>query len=237
SEHALTTCSYVEILEQQQSYLVAGLHETYRRLRLAQGWPGAPLQEIDGHPLTHDILERLELLVTKGDRGHDFEGTEECCQLMQQQQQLKNRATYTERRGPVNSESEYGHRQKQNSNQSSTDGTPGPQPCHLGDLSEHSGAPASPPTQSILPWQSEIQTSFQPASQVVRRQCFEFAPVQSGLDSTQLLLSRFKMQIPEFDKNADVFSLYTQPSEDDAPTISFDLYQAQAQAQARAQVR
>merc|ERR1712029_1246389 len=54
---------YVEMLEQQQSQLVAGLRELYSKLRDGQPWPGAPLREAHGgHPLTHDILERLELL-------------------------------------------------------------------------------------------------------------------------------------------------------------------------------
>ncbi|KAK4994384.1 hypothetical protein LTR66_005574 [Elasticomyces elasticus] len=112
------------------------------------------------------------------------------------------------------------------------DGTPGPQPCHLEDLSEHSGAPPALPMQSVIPWQPTIQTSFQPSTQVIKRRCIEFALVQSGFDPAQLLLPMFEMQVPELEKNADVFSLYTQPTEDDAPTTWFDPYQAQAQARA-----
>jgi hypothetical protein len=52
--------SYVEMLEQQQAQLVAGLQELYRRTQNGQGWEGPPLKESShGTPLTHDILERL----------------------------------------------------------------------------------------------------------------------------------------------------------------------------------
>lgn len=47
------------MLENQQLRLVQGLQELYRRMRTGEGWPGAPLQEMNGAPPTHDILERL----------------------------------------------------------------------------------------------------------------------------------------------------------------------------------
>ena len=65
------------MLEQQQAQIVAGMRELYRRLRTGEGWPGAWLEEFQisdntgsinvsksntSHPLTHDILERLNLL-------------------------------------------------------------------------------------------------------------------------------------------------------------------------------
>ncbi|KAI9738360.1 MAG: hypothetical protein M1834_008861 [Cirrosporium novae-zelandiae] len=54
---------YVEMLEQQQAQLVAGLQEMYRRAQTGEGWPGTPLKEASGgSPLTHDILERLGAL-------------------------------------------------------------------------------------------------------------------------------------------------------------------------------
>ncbi|KIW02917.1 uncharacterized protein PV09_05963 [Verruconis gallopava] len=52
-----------EMLEQQQSQLVSGLREMYRKLQMGETWPGAPLKESHGgFPLTHDILERLQVL-------------------------------------------------------------------------------------------------------------------------------------------------------------------------------
>ena len=51
------------MLEQQQEQLVNGLRELYSRAINHQGWKGAQLQNTsNGHPLTHDILERLGAL-------------------------------------------------------------------------------------------------------------------------------------------------------------------------------
>lgn len=55
--------SYVEMLEQQQNQLVSGLQELYALVIKSASWKGAPLKEsVNGHPLTHDILERLGIL-------------------------------------------------------------------------------------------------------------------------------------------------------------------------------
>ena len=57
------TVSYVEMLEQQQSQLVAGLQELYGRIVRGQGWMGPRLDDGDvGPPRTHDILDRLGVL-------------------------------------------------------------------------------------------------------------------------------------------------------------------------------
>lgn len=60
---------YVEMLEQQQAWLVNGLQELYRRTLEGEGWPGDALKtEPNGHPLTHDLLTRLGALDhTKGE--------------------------------------------------------------------------------------------------------------------------------------------------------------------------
>ncbi|KAI9822441.1 MAG: hypothetical protein M1827_000160 [Pycnora praestabilis] len=74
---------YVEMLEQQQAQLVSGLQELYKRTQHGQGWAGKPLKESHGgHPLTHDILERLGAL--KIDSNGDLECFEEDLSLMQQ---------------------------------------------------------------------------------------------------------------------------------------------------------
>jgi len=47
---------YVEMLEEQQTVLVSGLQRMYKQLKCARLWTGPTLAEIDGHPLTHEIL-------------------------------------------------------------------------------------------------------------------------------------------------------------------------------------
>jgi hypothetical protein len=65
------TLSYVEMLENQQTQLVTGLQELYKRLQNGQGWSGSPLKETGGVPLTHDILERLGALKVDGHNTSD----------------------------------------------------------------------------------------------------------------------------------------------------------------------
>lgn len=60
------------MLEQQQQQLVTGLQELYELVIKNQGWKGAPLKEsTNGHPLTHDILERLGALKFDSHVQHD----------------------------------------------------------------------------------------------------------------------------------------------------------------------
>ncbi|BDD63265.1 hypothetical protein MPDQ_003532 [Monascus purpureus] len=70
---------YVEMLEQQQVWLVHGLQELYRRTSEGEGWPGDPLKcEANGHPLTHDLLTRLGALDQR--KGEHFEEDTEAMQ-------------------------------------------------------------------------------------------------------------------------------------------------------------
>lgn len=67
------------MLEQQQSWLVNGLQELYRRNIEGEGWPGEQLKlEPNGHPLTHDLLMRLGAL--DGSKGERFEENPEVLQ-------------------------------------------------------------------------------------------------------------------------------------------------------------
>ncbi|KAJ5864354.1 uncharacterized protein N7529_006270 [Penicillium soppii] len=70
---------YVEMLEQQQAWLVHGLQELYRRNIEGEGWPGEQLKlEPNGHPLTHDLLMRLGALDSS--KGERFEENPETLQ-------------------------------------------------------------------------------------------------------------------------------------------------------------
>jgi hypothetical protein len=67
------------MLEQQQSWLVHGLQELYRRNLDGDGWPGEPLKlEPNGNPLTHDLLMRLGALDSS--KGERFEESPESLQ-------------------------------------------------------------------------------------------------------------------------------------------------------------
>ncbi|KAL4864988.1 hypothetical protein BDV12DRAFT_175395 [Aspergillus spectabilis] len=68
---------YVEMLEQQQTWLVNGLQQLYRRLLDGEGWQGEPLKcEPNGHPLTHDLLTQLGAL----DKSKHFEESADAMQ-------------------------------------------------------------------------------------------------------------------------------------------------------------
>ncbi|KAI0606035.1 C6 transcription factor (Fcr1) [Pyrenophora tritici-repentis] len=143
---------YVEMLEQQQSQLVAGLRELYTRLQRGESWPGQPLQETaSGYPLTHDILERLDLLNSPSENGTHYEGFEEDCSRMQQRL-LEGGAPYTRRRISVSSESDHGHA----SSSSSYNGTPTTRSVALESPFARNTAPPTPPMNSPFPRQSEI---------------------------------------------------------------------------------
>jgi hypothetical protein len=79
ANHDFIACRYVEMLEQQQAWLVYGLQELYRRTSEGDGWPGEPLKcEANGHPLTHDLLNRLGAL--DQNKGERFEENTESMQ-------------------------------------------------------------------------------------------------------------------------------------------------------------
>lgn len=103
---------YVEMLEQQQAQLVAGLRELYRRLNDGESWPGAPLAEQQGgHPLTHDILERLDLLQPK-DGSTQYEPFEEDFTRMEKRLRDEEEAQAgpaLKRRGSIGSDSDNAH--------------------------------------------------------------------------------------------------------------------------------
>lgn len=143
---------YVEMLEQQQAQLVAGLRELYSRLQNGQGWPGQPLRDAQGgHPLTHDILERLDLLHPTTENGTHYEGFEEDCSRMQQKL-IERGAPYTRRRGSVSSDSDHGH----TSSSSSYGGTPTTKSIPFVDPFTRNNAPPTPPMNSPFPRQSQI---------------------------------------------------------------------------------
>jgi hypothetical protein len=70
------------MLEQQHAQLVAGVRELYRRLEGGEEWPGMSLElNHRKHPLTHDILKRLNILDPKDDTSIEHKGFEDVALL------------------------------------------------------------------------------------------------------------------------------------------------------------
>ncbi|KAK0333534.1 Fluconazole resistance protein 1 [Friedmanniomyces endolithicus] len=140
---------YVEMLEQQQSQLVSGLQETYRRLKAAHAWTGPALTESNGHPLTHDILHALHLLESRVDGSGELETFEEDCQKLQSRL-LADGAGYVHRRGSFSSDSDH----SQHHNSQSRNAAPAPALSRPGfrDSFDFTSAASSPcPPQSPAP--------------------------------------------------------------------------------------
>lgn len=81
--HLTRCCRYVEMLEHQQTQLILGLQEMYKRSSNGQRWEGPLLDDsAGGKPLIHDILDRLGVLQLDA-QGH-FGNFEEDPEAMQQ---------------------------------------------------------------------------------------------------------------------------------------------------------
>ncbi|KAK4549265.1 hypothetical protein LTR36_007724 [Oleoguttula mirabilis] len=150
---------YVEMLEQQQTQLVTGLQEMYKRLQNAQAWVDPSLPEVNGHPLTHDILAALGLLETKHDGSGDTEVFEEDCRNLQSKL-LADGAGLVQRRGSFSSESE--HSQHDHSRPATTSAPSVSRGPTFRDSFNFGSA--SPPPTSQSPVQHQRQ-SFPPAVQ------------------------------------------------------------------------
>ncbi|KAF2869078.1 hypothetical protein BDV95DRAFT_609324 [Massariosphaeria phaeospora] len=142
---------YVEMLEQQQTQLVAGVRELYARLLNGQSWPGPPLRDAPGgHPLTHDILERLDLLHSGSESGSNHEGFEEDTDRMQQKL-LEQGAPYTHRRRSISSDSDHGHSPPLSSHSPPTKNI-----MYMDPVFARNNGPPTPPMNSPFPRQSQI---------------------------------------------------------------------------------
>ncbi|KAK2768370.1 hypothetical protein FQN54_000224 [Arachnomyces sp. PD_36] len=54
--------SFVEMLESHHALVVKALQQLYKHCINNEGFPGEPLDTVDGYPLTHAILDRLGLI-------------------------------------------------------------------------------------------------------------------------------------------------------------------------------
>lgn len=200
---------YVEMLEQQQTQLVAGLQEMYRRLRNGQQWTGGPLPETNGHPLTHDILAGLDLLEAKHDGSGELESFEEDCARLQSRL-LAEGATLMHRRDSIGSDSDHSQGYSQGHAHSISHGTPTVTSAPL--FNENFGfktASPSPLSQSPVPQQrksfppaqpSPLQTAHLTTSD---RPFFEAEwAIPDMSNPASIMRSRFAMQAPELNSQS-----------------------------------
>lgn len=157
--------SYVEMLEQQQLQLVNGLQELYERLVNDQGWKGSPLENSNnGHPLTHDILDRLGAL--KLDSQISYEVFEDNVDAMRKRL-LADGALPMQR--PSSTDSEY------NQSQTSFAEPSSPKLLFNEPLQTFNQFPPTPPSQSPQV-QSSLDTHHLPTS----------IKMETGMDSDVL---------------------------------------------------
>lgn len=198
------------MLEQQQAQLVAALRELYQRLQTGRSWPGPPLQEAQGgHPLTHDILERLDLLHSAGDGSSNYEGFKEDCSRLQRRL-LNNGAVYMCRRASISSNSEHGFASSTSSLE-----TPASQLLRFSNSFVQDVAPPTPPTpptQSPLQRQPHLASAVQAFPQFMRPSI-----IQTDLNPANVMRSQWVTQAPSIDDSLS-FLAYDLPVSFDEPT-------------------
>lgn len=196
------------MLEQQQTQLVAGLQETYRRLVDANVWPGKPLSEASGHPLTHDILARLDLLEPKNDGSGEHEQFEEDCQKLQQRL-VSEGASFMLRRNSSGYESDHSLPRKhaRTSSHSSLHSTPIPTnaaPVFDEKFSFHQSASPSPVSHSPVSKMSQLRSPIKPSplhNEAINNDEFLLPSWQEqfslrGLSTADFMRSQVAMQVP-----------------------------------------
>lgn len=189
-------CRYVEMLENQQSQLVAGLHELYKRVQNGQGWAGSPLKETShGGPLTHDILESLGAL--KQENHSESDRFEEDLSAMQQRL-LSSGAGYMQRSNSTDSDSE-------------TDQSPifEHMPSRLPEMTNPFASNRFPPTPpTISPYMRSASTSSAPGH--LRFSPQSIAP-QSAMNPALLQRSAWSQPLQQalgFDDNMDFINRF-----------------------------
>ena len=108
SHDKIYPAGYTGHLERDQVKLVSALQKMYKILQNAQVWPGPPLEERAGRPLTHDLLIALGVLTSKDDSPGDVDYFEEDYEKLKAKL-LAEGAGYVQRRASSSSMSEHSH--------------------------------------------------------------------------------------------------------------------------------
>lgn len=218
---------YVEMLEQQQSQLVAGLRELYRRLQDGENWPGDPLKKnaMGGHPLTHDILERLDLLHSTIDAPIKHEGFEDDLSVLQRRCFAANGAPLPQRKTSISEDSEPGL-----ASDHSSHGIPSPaRTMSFADAWSGQELPNTPPTQNspyLRSSQISPRTKFEPTPYHVNS--IPTTAQKRGFDTMQLLQNE-GWQMPSYGHSMDLDNFATQYSQANFDNLLYSQYSSQAQ--------
>jgi len=199
---------YVEMLEQQQAQLVTGLRELYKRLQTGERWPGSPLKESHGgHPLTHDILERLDLLHSAPDAPIKHEGFDDDLSQLQARCLRENGSPPLRRKRSLSEESEPGLTSSESSHSMSSPhmSSPRSKKSFVDSFSQQS----TPPTPNM-------DRSFVHTTTPVKSQQYSVPPASHGNDINPMHLLQMQQQwmMPQQSslEQMDVdFSVYTSP--------------------------
>jgi hypothetical protein len=184
------------MLEQQQAQLVTGLRELYRRLQAGEDWPGMPLKEYHGgHPLTHDILERLDLLHSTGDAPIKHEGFDEDLALLQRRCMRENGSPLHRKRSP-SEESEPGLTSSASSHGISS---PAQSMSFVDSFSQNSSpqtpsldSPFLPPSRNSLPSKAQ-QYAMPPMNQAGAINPMQLLQTQQWMGPQQSSLEQMEM--------------------------------------------
>lgn len=149
---------YTEVLERQTVHLVTAIREMYKREKAGRSCFG-DLQEVNGAPLTHDVLVELGILVSKPDGSSD--DFEEDTQKLQQRL-IDRGAEMTARRASVSSGSEHSGPNELVQTPSDSQSTPFEAKPNLNDYS-FSAPPSPPNSQSPALHDRQLFPNSQPA--------------------------------------------------------------------------
>jgi hypothetical protein len=217
------------MLEQQQSQLVVGLKEMYRRLQQASAWEGSSLAEVDGQPLTHDILSALGLLRSRHDGWSRLDIPGQDCAKLQSRAVLESASPFHEKDSPSPS-SACNHQEHLETALSRNETPVQPESSLCKNILHSFGAPQSPPAQSLVlqieplaPQYCTAQLPIWPSSSqdltgTGYSRSYESRPVQAlaYTDCCENLLStKALMQAREFDTLASW--LVTEAQMDNSP--------------------
>jgi hypothetical protein len=213
------------MLEQQQTQLVSGLRELYRRLQTGESWPGKPLKNVSGgHPLTHDILDRLDLLHSTNDTPIKHEGFEDDLSILQQRCVESTGSPIMKRKKSISEESEPGLTSDSSHGISS--------PARTMSFAESFAEKQSPttPPQDIPYFQApQLSPRTKYEQQPYHVNTVPTIAQKRGLDPMQLLQQNWQLQPNFSDQPMDIDMFPTSYAQTSFDSLLYNPYPVQGQ--------